>query len=94
MIAPRNRGVGEKSLESIVYLVEKDEAAPTIEGHRFDFLLKDFFRRYFAKSAFIEASPLKLEIKVEGDIRFPFLRGMAVKLAVDAAEAESIMKIK
>lgn len=42
MIAPQNPGKAEKSLESIVYLVEKDEAAPTIEGHRFDFLLKDF----------------------------------------------------
>lgn len=39
---PQNPGKAEKSLESIVYLVEKDEAAPTIEGHRFDFLLKDF----------------------------------------------------
>lgn len=57
------------------------------------FCLK-IFQTIFVKSAFIEASPLKLEIKVEGDIRFPFLRGMAVKLAVDAAEAESIMKIE
>lgn len=66
-----------------------DRRAPLLH-----FCLKIFSDDILLNRRLSKTSPLKLEIKVEGDIRFPFLRGMAIKLAVDAAEAESIMKIE